>query len=268
LTTKAPLVPFGYLATAACPDVSYAHSTLARFLTGVTVEAAKALKRTLRYIAGTVDLELVYRRQVCGNKSKVVFFSDSSFADDFNDAKSQSGMLCFTFGNLTNWKSARQSCVSTSTFHAETQAAHLAATELMWIRFLLQELRTAEDEPSVFWQDNAAVIRNTRNPTKHEASKHINVKFLYKRELCEQGFLDMLPIPTKRQLADALTKPLDAPNFLRLRDGYMGHDYWPETGGLDPPATAMFSDIYSKKVEWMPVYWTQAIQRSGATSRF
>ena len=99
----------------------------------------------------------------------------------------------------------------------------LPLTELMWARVLLRELRTAEDGPSVFWQDNAAVIRNTRNPTKHEASKHINVKFLYKRELCEKGFLDMLSVPSKRQLADALTKPLDAPNFLRLHDGYMGH---------------------------------------------
>ena len=159
---------------------------------------------------------------------------------------------------------ARQSCVSTSTFHAETQAAHLAATELMWARVLLRELRTAEDGPSVFWQDNAAVIRNTRNPTKHEASKHINVKFLYKRELCEQGFLDMLSIPSKRQLADALTKPLDAPNFLRLRDGYMGHEYWPETGGLDPPAAAMLSDVYYGRVSPTPVYWTQALQRTNA----
>ena len=175
--------------------------------------------------------------------------------------------MCFTFGNLTNWKSARQSCVSTSTFHAETQAAHLAATELMWARFLLKELRTEEKGPSVFWQDNAAVIRNTRNPTKHEASKHINVKFLYKRELCEKGFLDMLPIPTKRQLADALTKPLDAANFLRLRDGYMGHEYWPETGGLDPPAAAMFSDVHTGITPIMPVYWTQAIMRSSFATK-
>jgi hypothetical protein len=264
---KSAVGSIGYLAQAMCPDLAYTHSTLARFLTGVTVEAAKALKRTLRYIAGTVDLELIYRRQTCGNRSKAVFFTDSSFADDFNDAKSQSGMLCFTFGNLTNWKSARQPCVSTSTFHAETQAAHLAATELMWVRFLLLELRTAEDEPSIFWQDNAAVIRNTRNPTKHEASKHINVKFLYKRELCEQGFLNMLPIPTRRQLADALTKPLDAANFLRLRAGYMGAEYWPETGGLDPPATSMFADLHQGRVRQAPLYWTQALQRTNSFTR-
>jgi hypothetical protein len=257
---KSVVGSIGYMVQACCPDLAYVYSCLARFISGQTEAAAKALVHVLRYIRGTIDLSLRYHRHEGKVKSKAVFFTDASYADDFNDARSHSAMMGFTYGCLTHWKSIRQKTVSTSTYQAETVAAHLAATELVWVRFLLSELGDAEDGPTVVWQDNDAVIRNTLNPTKHEASKHINVKFHYKRELYEAGILEMLPIPTTRQLADALTKALTPEKFLTLRAGFMGHTYWPEVSGLDPPMDAIYGDVRKYPKKEVPAYWTKVLK--------
>jgi hypothetical protein len=239
----------GYMVQAVCAPMSHAHSTLSRFNNGVTFEAAKALKHLLRYIKGTLGEAMVYTRKSVGpdlrlvsfaghnfpktgdQKVDTVVYTDASFADDRFDSKSQTGMCVFLFGCLVVWKSVRQSTVATSTYHAETIAAHEGATEIVWIRLLLQEVRFAQEKPSVMWQDNAAVIRNTYNPTKHEASKHIRVKYMWKRELLDQGVLVMLKIPTTRQVSDVLTKPLMRESFQKYSRVLMGLDTWPEVFG-------------------------------------
>jgi hypothetical protein len=252
----------GYMVQAACPLLSYAYSTLSRFNNAVTLVAAKALKHVLRYIKGTVNEPLVYtRRGIVGPdlrlvsfaghnfpKSKpgegtdTVAFTDASFADDRYDCRSQTGMCIFVFGCLVVWKSVRQSTVATSTYHAETVAAHEGATEIVWIRLLLKEFKFGQTKPSVMWQDNAAVVRNTHNPTKHEASKHIRVKYMWKRDLLNEGVLVMFKIPTTRQVSDVLTKPLKGDDFHKYSKVMRGLVKWPETLGL--PEHALFAKVF------------------------
>jgi hypothetical protein len=257
----------GYFVQAACPLLAYVHSVLARFSNGVTLEAAKALRHLLRYIKGTIGEALVYKRQPAGPElrlvsfpshnfprekdrtdSDAVAFTDASFADDKYDCKSQTGMCVFLFGCPVVWKSRRQSTVATSTYHAETIAAHEGATEIVWIRLLLKELKYGQKKPSVMWQDNAAVVRNTYNPTKHEASKHIRVKYMWKRELLDKGVLIMLKIPTKRQVSDVLTKPLMKEEFRKYSGVLRGEQTWPEV--LGSTEKALFTTL-------MDLYWPE-----------
>jgi hypothetical protein len=181
-------------------------------------------------------------------RSDTVVYTDASFADDRFDSKSQTGMCVFLFGCVVVWKSVRQSTVATSTYHAETIAAHEGATELVWVRLLLEEVRMGQVEPSVMWQDNAAVITNTNNETKHEASKHIRVKYMWKRELLNAGVLVMLKIPTTRQVSDVFTKPLMREPFQRYARILMGLDTWPEVFGATE--RSLFAGVVS-------AYWPE-----------
>jgi hypothetical protein len=266
---RATVGSVGYFVQAADPLLAYAHSTLSRFNNGPTPEAAKALKHLLRYIKGTLGQNLRYSRRPVGPDLRLVSFSghnfprrkedprvdtvvytDASYADDKHDSKSQTGMCVFLFGCMVVWKSIRQPTVATSTYHAETIAAHEGATELVWIRLLLEEIKLGQVEPSVMWQDNAAVIRNTNNETKHEASKHIRVKYMWKRELLNEGVLVMLKIPTTRQISDILTKPLMRENFHKYARVIMGLDTWPEVFGATE--RSLFTQVAMEAVR---VYW-------------
>jgi hypothetical protein len=51
----------------------------------------------------------------------------------------------------------------------------------------------------------------------HSRTKHIEVRYHLLRDNVEKGNIDLIHVPTEKQLADILTKPLDQDTFVRLR---------------------------------------------------
>jgi hypothetical protein len=48
-------------------------------------------------------------------------------------------------------------------------------------------------------------------------TKHIEVRYHFSRDNVEKGNIELIHVPTEKQLADILTKPLDQATFARLR---------------------------------------------------
>jgi hypothetical protein len=51
----------------------------------------------------------------------------------------------------------------------------------------------------------------------HSRTKHIEVRCHFLRDNVEKGNIDLIHVPTEKQLAVILTKPLDQATFARLR---------------------------------------------------
>ena len=66
------------------------------------------------------------------------------------------------------------------------------------------------------------MISNTYNGTRHDATKHIQVKFYYKRERVQDGQMILDYCKTTDMLADSLSKMIDGVTFLRHENIYMG----------------------------------------------
>ena len=62
--------------------------------------------------------------------------------------------------------------------------------------------------------DNEAAVRISRDPVCHSRVKHVSNAFWFVREAQEDGVIKVTTIPTKSQLADFLTKPLNRPSFV------------------------------------------------------
>jgi hypothetical protein len=60
-----------------------------------------------------------------------------------------------------------------------------------------------------------------KTPCFHSRTKHIEVRYHFLRDNVEKGNIDLIHVPTEKQLADILTKPLDQATFARLR-GVLG----------------------------------------------
>jgi hypothetical protein len=58
-----------------------------------TAEHMAALKRVLRYVAGTIDHGCFYQRG--SGEAKLIGYSDSDYVSDINDSHSTSGVLFF-----------------------------------------------------------------------------------------------------------------------------------------------------------------------------
>ena len=68
-----------------------------------TKEHYNGVKRILRYIKGTEDFRLFYKKGDL--KGELIGYSDSDFAGDCNDQKSTSGHIFFFGGIAVSWSS-------------------------------------------------------------------------------------------------------------------------------------------------------------------
>jgi hypothetical protein len=65
--------------------------------------------------------------------------------------------------------------------------------------------------------DSTSAISLDKNPMLHSRTKHTEVWYYYLRDNVEKGNIDLIHVPTEKQLADILTKPLDQATFDHLR---------------------------------------------------
>ena len=135
-----------YLSTMTRPDITYAVSTVAKFCSKPTKVHFTAVKRILRYLKGTSNHGLLYKK---ASSSNCVGYSDSDWAGDTDDRKSTSGYVFLVGDTAITWKSKKQSCVALSTAEAEYIALSQAAQEALWLRQLATDLQDEQQQPTV-----------------------------------------------------------------------------------------------------------------------
>jgi hypothetical protein len=91
------------------------------------MEHQQAVKRIIRYVAGTLDHDLYYPR--CPGEAHLVGYSDSDHVGDIDTSKSTSGILFFFGKCLVSWQSVKQQVVALSSCEAEYIAASTASTQ-------------------------------------------------------------------------------------------------------------------------------------------
>jgi hypothetical protein len=93
-----------------------------------TTEHQQAVKRIIRYVAGTLDHGLYYSRWP--GEAHLVRCSDSDHAGDIDTSKSTSEILFF--GKcLISWQSVKQQMVALSSCEAKYIAASTASTQVL-----------------------------------------------------------------------------------------------------------------------------------------
>nr|XP_051222140.1 secreted RxLR effector protein 161-like [Lolium perenne] len=83
------------------PDLAFAIGFVSRFMERPTKEHMMAVKRILRYVAGTTHYGLHYQRKT--KDAHLIGYSDSNLAGDIDTRKSTSGNLFF-LGNCLQLK--------------------------------------------------------------------------------------------------------------------------------------------------------------------
>jgi hypothetical protein len=199
------------------PDITFAVNYVSRFLEKPKEGHRAAVKHLLRYVAGTLNLGLFYRR---GSKHghQLFGYSDSDYAGDIDDRKSTSGMLYCLGSSPITWNSGKQKVVVLSSCEAEYIAAAYGACQGVWLARLLKNLVGGKPEAPTLRIDNKSAIDLAKNPVHYERSKHIETKFHYIRECVEDGKISLEQVATGDQLADIMMKSLARVKFQELCD--------------------------------------------------
>nr|KAE8934158.1 hypothetical protein PF009_g15856 [Phytophthora fragariae] len=206
-----------YLATSTRPDLAFALSQLCRFVAKPSHKHVGALKRVLRYFAGTENYGITYTRQAAELKSVVLEgYCDSDWGNDPETRKSTTGLVFTLAGGAVSWMSRRQTIVALSTAEAEYVAACEAAMEAVSESNILQEILPQQDVKLRIGMDSQAALVMATNPTYSRRTRHIELRWHCVREQVEKGVIDLHKVCGDVNPADMFTKPLDKLRLKRM----------------------------------------------------
>ncbi|KAL6347708.1 hypothetical protein AAG906_026237 [Vitis piasezkii] len=139
-------------------------------------------KRILRYLKGTIDFGVFYKK---GGNEELIAYRYNLWS------------LCPLKLSLL---------------------LQLLVPQAIWLRRILEGLNHAQHDSTTVYCDNSSTIKLSKNPVMHGRCKHIDVRFHFLRELTKDGTVEMVHCHTQEQVADIMTKPLKLDAFLKLRD--------------------------------------------------
>ncbi|OWZ21845.1 LOW QUALITY PROTEIN: Integrase, catalytic core protein [Phytophthora megakarya] len=205
-----------YLVRGTRPDIANAVRELSKFLSCYNRTHWDAARRVLKYLKGTST----YGLYLDGKARDVTYevYIDTSFACQPKERKSFTGYAIQMAGTSVSWCSSKQESVSLSTAEAELIALSEGAKESEWLWHLLSKMGLPQKVPVHVWCDSNAVISIVKNAGNHKANKHIEIRFLFTRDLVELGLFKIAYCATQEMTAGILTKALPTKPFLKLRE--------------------------------------------------
>ncbi|GAU48747.1 hypothetical protein TSUD_241680 [Trifolium subterraneum] len=122
--------------TASRPDIVFAVGLCARFQTSPKESHLIAVKRIFRYLVGTPDVGLWYKK---GSHFDLQAYCDADYAGDKIERKSTSGACQFLGEALVSWCCRKQNTIALSTTEAEYVAASNCCSQVIWIKNQLED---------------------------------------------------------------------------------------------------------------------------------
>ena len=110
------------------------------------------------------------------------------------------------------WLRKKQNSISLSTVETEYIVAGSCCTQLLWMKQMLNDYGIEQRTMNIHC-NNSSAINILKNHVIHFRTKHIEIHHHFIKALVEKKVVSLEFVPTKYQLADILTKPLDFPRF-------------------------------------------------------
>ena len=196
-------------------DIMYAAGQLARPMAKPSNIHVVAAKHTLRYLAGTTDFSITYKR----GGFKLAVFSDSNWANNPDIGKFTSCYLSMLCDAPIGFKLGLQGLTAMSTMEAELVASAFAMKEAVFCSNILTELGFGKNFAKVaLYCDNTATLHALGNRSLSSTTNYIARRFFFIRELVSEGRISTHYIPTDIKPADIGTKHLNKHRFRNLLD--------------------------------------------------
>ncbi|XP_052193791.1 secreted RxLR effector protein 161-like [Diospyros lotus] len=196
-----------YAQTCTRLDKSFAVGILGRYQSNPWLDHWKAAKKFFKYLQGTKDHMLTYRRF---DHLKVIGYSYSDFAGCVGTRKSTFGYLFLLAGGAISWKSAKQSVIVASMMKAEFVACFEATIHGSWLQNFILGLRIVDSIAKLLkiYYDNSTVVFFSKNDKYSKGAKHIEIKYLAVKEEVQKHTVSIEYISTNLMIANPMTKEL------------------------------------------------------------
>lgn len=164
-----------------------------QFIQSPLDEHWKAVKRILRYLAGTLTHGLIFTKST---SMQLTGFCDADWGSDIDHRRSVLGFCVFLGRNLVSWSSKKQQVVARSSTEAEYHSLASVIAEILWHRSILTELRVHIAAKPFIFCDNLSTVLLSKNLALHQRPKHFELDLCFVREKVVSGFLNIVHVPS------------------------------------------------------------------------
>ncbi|GAU51330.1 hypothetical protein TSUD_412770 [Trifolium subterraneum] len=148
--------------TASRPDIVFAVGLCARFQTSPKESHLIAVKRIFRYLVGTPDVGLWYKK---GSHFDLQAYCDADYAGDKIERKSTSGACQFLGEALVSWYCRKQNTIALSTTEAEYVVASNCCSQVIWIKNQLEDFSLRSTQMARTKNAGGRKVPRTKNPS-------------------------------------------------------------------------------------------------------
>ena len=113
---------------------------------------------------------------------------------------------------LVTWLSKKQNSISLFVVEVKYIVVRIYCKQLLWMKQMLKDYGIEQGTMSIHY-DNSIALNISKNHVIHSCTKHIEICHHFIKDIVEEKVVSLEFVPTKHQLVDILTKPL---NFLRF----------------------------------------------------
>jgi len=172
--------------TSSRPSILFAVGLCARFQTAPKESHYTAVKRIFRYLVGTTNVGLWYKK---GPHFNLMAYCDVDYAGDKIERKSTSGACQLLGEALVSWCCGKQNIIALSTTEAEYISAANCCSQVLWIRNQLEDFSLRYANIQILWDD---AINLSKNPIQHSKSKHREIKHHFIRNHVNKKEVELL----------------------------------------------------------------------------
>jgi hypothetical protein len=133
------------------PDIAYVVHVVSQFVASPTTVHWATVLRILQYLRGIIFQSLLLSST---SSLELCAYSDADHDSDPTYRKLVTGFCIFLGDSLISWKSKKQSIVSQSSTEAEYCAMTSTTKEIIWLRWLLADMRVSLSHLTPMYCDN------------------------------------------------------------------------------------------------------------------
>ncbi len=197
-------------------DITYVVFRLTQFMINSSIDHWIALKRILRYLQNTKELEICYYSTRHFN---IEAWSDFSWNENLDDFRSINDHVTFMIEESIAWKSSKQTSIALSSTEIEYVNQTLTCTHIMWIKDVLTEIDIKQvifSEFIIIFANNQKIIKLTENFVFQKRTKHITIKYHYIRDLIKHENVQLIYKTIDQMIVDELIKSLRSILFKKI----------------------------------------------------
>jgi len=182
-----------------------------------------AIRRVLRYLAGTRQLGITYRRTEDTGANQLYATADADHAGA-DDRRSVSGWAVMLAGAMVSWASKRQPVTAISSTESEFYSVSLCGLDYVYLRRMLDMMGYKQTRATPIAQDNNACTFLVKGAGMYARARHIDTRVYRIRELATGPTpeVSLYKIAGGDQPSDLFTKGLSRPAFEKHRAALMG----------------------------------------------